>query len=114
MDEEATKEEGDAMWEEEQRRKRLEDEEKLRKNREKRNKRKKGKGKSSKDSGREDSMDVEDGDGKTMVKSVVKVPQVRRGSEKIGDDEALPNGEVGSAGVARVMRENGITIHDDD
>lgn len=114
MDEEAAKEEGDAKWEEERRRKEVEDEERLRKNREKRNKRKKGKGKGGKESGREDSMDVEEGEGKTNVKKVVKVTQVRREGDEDGKDQEGSNAVVGSVGVAQVMRENGITIHDDD
>ena len=114
MDEEAAKEEGDAKWEEERRMKQLEDEERLRKNREKRNKKKKRKGKGGKDDGREDSMDVEGVEGKETVKKAVKVPQVRRNSEVNDGDEAVPNGAVGSAGLAQMMKENGITIHDDD
>ena len=114
MDEEAAKEEGDAKWEEERRRKKDEDEERLRKNRGKRNKRKKGKGKGGKESGREDSMDVEEGEGQSNVKKMVKVPLVRREGDEDGKDQEGSNGVVGSVGVAQAMRENGITIHDDD
>ena len=115
MEEEASKEEGNAKWEEEMRRKREEDEEKLRKNREKRNRRKKGKGKGGKDSGREDSADVVDrGEEKANSKKDIKVPQVRRSSEDDDENQQAPNGAVGSVGVAQVMKENGITIHDDD
>ena len=112
MEEEASKEEGDAKWEEEWQRKRREDEEKLRRNREKRNKRKKGKGKGGKDDGREESVDVDGEVGRGKGAKEVKVRQVRRGSEDGDTDQA--GLATGSMGVAQVMKENGITIHDDD
>lgn len=100
MDEEARTEEETKKWEEEERIRKERDEERTRKNREKRNKRKKGKG------GKDQSVEPEKTNG--VKKKNVSVP-LRRDSD---DDVSTANGN--DFAVAEVVKEIGITIHDDD
>jgi hypothetical protein len=102
MDEEAKKEEEDQEWEVKERERKERDEERTRRNREKRMKRKKG-GKG----GKGETPEVEDGDGKEN--GVVKKkpnPNVVASRRDGGDEED-------GIGVAAVVKEQGITIHDD-
>lgn len=104
MEEEAKKEEEDEKWEREAREKRERDEERTRKNREKRNK-KKGKKGGEKD--KKTANGLPNGEGETEVKKKSGGLQVpRRGSQ---DEE-----QGSDFGVAEVVKETGITIHDDD
>jgi hypothetical protein len=111
MDEEAKKEEDDNDWAAKERERKEKDEEKTRKNREKRNKRK-GKDKKTSNPGPESGPAASD---KRSTNGVNKktgarpgVPMVDRKDE---DESAQPDTEFG---VAQVVQENGITIHDDD
>ena len=101
MDEEAKTEEDDKEWAEKERERKLKDEEKTRKNREKRNKRK-GKGDKQKDPEKEDKVTQNDADHKSCRKS-----------KPDGTEEQDSQGPT-AQGVAEVIKENGITIHDDD
>lgn len=103
MDEEAKKEEDTDKWEREERERRERDEERTRKNREKRNK-KKNKGK--KDAGKENARNgavVEVAAGEKTD----SVPVIQRRSSADGD-------QASDFGVAEVVKEIGITIHEDD
>jgi len=119
MDEEAKKEEDDEKWEREEREKKLKDEEKTRKNREKRNKRKAKKGGSGwggggsagGDLGKENvSQRLETHEGEddrsklNGVKKPLQVPHQESRHESGGDDY----------GVAEIVQEKGIVIHEDD
>jgi hypothetical protein len=97
MDEEAKKEEEDKEWAEKERKRKELDEEKTRKNREKRNK-KKGKG------------DKQKNPQKDEKKSGGKIEVPERSAKD--DEDDVQDGVV--FGVAEVVKENGITIHDDD
>ena len=105
MDQEAKIEEDTEKWERGERERRERDEEKTKKNREKRNKRKKGKGGKNKEGSAE--VETTNGDEKEKKELEVKMPQRTDG----GDDGAA-TGSVD--GVAATVKENGITIHDDD
>lgn len=107
MDEEARKEEDDEKWAREKRERKERDEERTRKKREKRNKKKNaGKGKANGNGVAEktNGHDADGVDGAAKKKPNLQVP--RRGSrdEDHGSD----------FGVADVVKEVGITIHDDD
>jgi hypothetical protein len=109
MDEEAKKEEDDEKWEREERERRERDEEKTRKNREKRNKKK---GKKSTDNLGVKDVNGERGkaqdttDGTKKQSGGLQIP--RRGSNDEGKDRGS------DFGVAQVVQEVGITIHEDD
>lgn len=107
MDEEARKGEDDEKWAREERERKERDEERTRKKREKRNKKKNaGKGKANGNGVAEktNGHDADDVDVAAKKKPNLQVP--RRGSrdEDHGSD----------FGVADVVKEVGITIHDDD
>jgi hypothetical protein len=97
MDEEAKKEEEDKEWAEKERKRKELDEEKTRKNREKRNK-KKGKGDKQKNPQKDEK--------KSGGKIEVPEPGAKDDEDDVQDGVAF--------GVADVVKENGITIHDDD
>lgn len=115
MDEEAKKGEDDEKWAREERERKEKDEERTRKNREKRNK-KKNKGKDGKQNGNGvrgkspavngDQANGPDAKGAEGGKKKPNLQVPRRGSrdEDQGSD----------FGVADVVKEAGITIHDDD
>lgn len=114
MDEEAKKGDDDEKWATEERERKEKDEERTRKNREKRNK-KKNKGKGGKQNGsgvrgkspavNGDEANGHDAKGAEGVKKPnLQVP--RRGSR---DDD-----QGSDFGVGDVVKEAGITIHDDD
>ncbi|KAK7896982.1 hypothetical protein LTR67_004870 [Exophiala xenobiotica] len=109
MDEEAKKEEDDEKWEREERERRERDEEKTRKNREKRNK-KKGKKPTdklgAKDANGEGGKAQDTTDGTKKQSGGSQIP--RRGSSDEGKDQGS------DFGVAQVVQEVGITIHEDD
>ncbi|KIX96563.1 uncharacterized protein Z520_07829 [Fonsecaea multimorphosa CBS 102226] len=108
MDEEAKKEEENEKWEREERERREKDEEKTRRNRERRNKRK----------GKKDKEKQTDG-GVNGAKDAVENGEAQGIKRKAGGLQIPPKGsqeeEQGSDfGVAEVVKETGITIHDDD
>jgi len=106
MDEEAKTEEDNEKWEREEKERRERDEERTRKNREKRNKKKgkkeTGSAKKNEDGGVDDV--VGETNGVKRKATGLQIP--RRGSK---DDE-----EGNDFGVAKVVEEVGITIHEDD
>lgn len=117
MDEEAKKGEDDEKWEREERERRERDEERTRKKREKRNKKKNGnKGKLSvaggggavksttADSAKTNGHDADGVDGLVKKKAGLQIPRRESRDEDQGSD----------FGVADVVKEAGITIHDDD
>lgn len=117
MDEEAKKGEDDEKWEREERERRERDEERTRKKREKRNKKKNGnKGKPSvaggggavksatADSAKTNGHDADGVDGLVKKKAGLQIPRRESRDEDQGSD----------FGVADVVKEAGITIHDDD
>ena len=101
MDEEAKKEEDEAKWEQDEKERKEKDNEKTRKNREKRNRRRKGKG------GKEDSEEP----AVATMKKEKRALEVKTPGDRDGDYGAIDNGVDGVAGI---VKENGITIHDDD
>ncbi|OAL36676.1 hypothetical protein AYO20_04008 [Fonsecaea nubica] len=108
MDEEAKKEGEDERWEREERERRERDEEKTRRNRERRN-RKKGK----KDTDKKTDNTV------NGTKEPVENGETQGVKRKAGGLQIPPKGsqeeDQGSDfGVAEVVKETGITIHDDD
>jgi hypothetical protein len=108
MDEEAKKEVEDEEWERRERERRERDEERTRKNREKRSKKRKGRGGEGGDRDQSQKKDVgTNGNGDTPInkKGALQVP--RRGSR----DEAEQGSDFG---VADLVKEVGITIHEDD
>ncbi|KIW58493.1 hypothetical protein PV05_03005 [Exophiala xenobiotica] len=115
MDEEAKKEEENAKWEREERERRERDEEKTRKNREKRNKKKgkksattekRGDAKVEVDGERDKPQDTTDGS---------KQQQQQSGGLQIPRPGSRDEQDQGSDfGVAEVVQEIGITIHEDD
>ncbi|KAJ9614481.1 hypothetical protein H2200_002618 [Cladophialophora chaetospira] len=106
MDEEAKKEEEEKEWAEKERERKEKDEEKTRKNRERRNKRK------GKDKSRSPAV-AEKGDGANGKSVSEKKPggKLAVPRREDGDDTAQTGTDFG---VAEVVKENGITIHDDD
>lgn len=115
MDEEAKAEEEKARWEREEKERRERDEERTRKNREKRNRRRGG-GKKDKDRGGDAKEKNEEGDagvdgvvGETNgVKKKAGGLQIPRRNNQDEDQEG------NDFGVAAVVKEVGITIHEDD
>lgn len=111
MDEEARTEEEQAAWENEERERKRRDEEATAKRRELRNKRRK-KGKGGKGGGAE-RMDGEDsGDGtpdgvgrNNGMRKPLQVPMPKTNGDATGD---------AGIGLAKIVEEVGITIHDDD
>ena len=102
MDEESKREEDEEEWERKERERKEADEERTRRNREKRMKKKGKKGKSA-----DGKVDGEgQGEVRKKEKAELKMPEVTRRSR-----EGTPGSVVG---VAEVIKENGITIHDDD
>lgn len=106
MDEDAKNEQEEKEWAEKERERRERDEEKTRKNRERRKKRKGGKKGNAKG---DDSGDGEDGADKGVQSKKQKPNPLPR---REGQDDEDGHGSI--AGVAAVVKENGITIHDDD
>ncbi|KEF55196.1 uncharacterized protein A1O9_08850 [Exophiala aquamarina CBS 119918] len=116
MDEEAKKGEDDEKWAREERERKERDEERTRKKREKRNKKKNNKGKDGKQNGNGvhgkspavngDEANGHDTKGAEGVKRKPNLQVPRRGSR---DDD-----HGSDFGVADVVKEAGITIHDDD
>ena len=110
MDEEARNEEEQEAWEKAEEERRRRDEEATAKKREQRNKRRK-KGKGGKGMNGDHKMDDQDGDatGDSSEKYHVKKPLSVSSPKTNG-------GATGDAGigVAKVVEEVGITIHDDD
>ena len=111
MDEEAKEEEEEKEWEAKERERKEKDEEKTRKNRERRNKRK---GKGDKQKSPEKELGA-NGSGKGIPKGLGKEPGGKLGIAKPDgkDEDDTVQGET-DFGVAEVVKENGITIHDDD
>ncbi|OCT48240.1 DUF1168 domain protein [Cladophialophora carrionii] len=107
MDEEAKKEEEDREWAEKERERKEKDEEKTRKNRERRNKRK-GKDKSKSPAATENGHGHEPSEGPKDKK-----PRVNLAVPARAEDPASAQGTT-DFGVAAVVQESGITIHDDD
>ncbi|EXJ69195.1 uncharacterized protein A1O5_07231 [Cladophialophora psammophila CBS 110553] len=108
MDEEAKTEEENEKWEREEREKRERDEEKTRKNRERRSRRK---GKKDKEKKMDDAVNgtkkpIDDGEAQGAKRKVdgLQIPPKGSQEEEQGAD----------FGVAEVVKETGITIHDDD
>jgi hypothetical protein len=106
MDEEAKKEEEDEKWARQERERRERDEAKTKKNREKRNKRKAGGGNKPRDQSKGPEQDGTEKTGETIADKKKPLPMPRRGSRD--DDQGT------DFGVAEVVKEVGITIHDDD
>jgi hypothetical protein len=104
MDEEAKKEEEDKEWAEKERERKAKDEEKTRKNREKRNKRK-GKDKSKSPAAAENMHGTSEGPKDKKPRGNLAVPTKAEGESLQGTTDF---------GVAAVVQESGITIHDDD
>jgi hypothetical protein len=106
MDEEARNEEEQAVWEEGERERRRRDEEATAKKREMRNKRrKKGKG-ASRDTGDGENSTDGAGDGENnAIKKPLLVPMPKTNGDTTGD---------AGIGLAKIVQEVGITIHDDD
>ncbi|EXJ54554.1 hypothetical protein A1O7_09895 [Cladophialophora yegresii CBS 114405] len=106
MDEEAKKEEEDREWAEKERERKERDEEKTRKNRERRNKKRKGKDKSKSPAAAENGLSEEGPkDKKPRGNLAVPVPVPARAEDAESSTDF---------GVAAVVQESGITIHDDD
>jgi Protein of unknown function (DUF1168) len=115
MEEDARKEEEDANWEAQEEARRRADEEKTRKNREKRNKKKakKGRGEGKENGGAGgcegdvmcDGQKLGSSKGTNGVKNGLQIPR------RDESDEQEPTNDVG---VAELVEETGIIIHDDD
>ncbi|KIW62516.1 hypothetical protein PV04_10683 [Phialophora macrospora] len=105
MDEEAKKEEEDKEWAEKERERKARDEEKTRKNREKRNKRK-GKDKSKSPAAAENEYGAGEGPKDKKPRGNSAIPARAEGEDSLQGTTDF--------GVAAVVQENGITIHDDD
>ncbi|KAK5039963.1 hypothetical protein LTS07_000458 [Exophiala sideris] len=106
MDEEAKQEEDNEKWEREEKERRERDEERTRKNREKRNRKKGKKEKGGAKDGGEGGVDDVVGETNGVKRKAAGLQIPRRGSK---DDE-----EGSDFGVAEVVKEVGITIHEDD
>ncbi|OAP54706.1 hypothetical protein AYL99_11154 [Fonsecaea erecta] len=109
MDEEAKKEEENEKWEREERERRERDEEKTRRNRERRNRRK----------GKKDHQEKQTDGAVKGTKEAVQNGEAHGVKRKAGGPQTPPkeiqDEEQGSDfGVAEVVKEAGITIHDDD
>ncbi|KIW25282.1 uncharacterized protein PV07_08473 [Cladophialophora immunda] len=108
MDEEAKKEEEDEKWEREERERRERDEEKTRRNRERRGRRKGKKDKEKQTdgavNGAKEGLDLGEAQGVKRKAGGLQIPPKGSQEEEQGSD----------FGVAEVVKESGITIHDDD